>query len=191
MFENFYRKRSKLNIVQLFLVILFRQIKDSPRFYCCLFLISTASYIFSFFVVNWDYPGICEVAKIVVAGSEPLFNLLPPFLLAVLAMFPSFGDSSKRKLMEISVKTGEPRVAPFLDQFIFLIFQSLLLLVFTKIILAFKMFESPSYSTSIFQQLNILFIHLYFFMILALIWESFDAIKSLYVLILRDYFDDK
>lgn len=191
MLTDFFKKRSKQTIFGIFLSLLERQVRDSKTAYIWICLILLLFSLFSLCAFQWKTEYFFVTVDTILKQGDSIFSLFPPFLLTIVAIFPAFSEKAKTKLRELK-SNGEPRVAAFLDQFVFLVLLSLFLLVFSKVLVASAIFEKKSVQAMSGDQCfwYLIFANIYLFLFLSLFWEILDSIKSLYILILREYFEE-
>lgn len=192
MSNDFYIKRSKQNIFGIFASLFCRQISDSKIAYWWIFIILFVTTILATVSLSTNPEHFFKFMDGLLEQGDSIFSLFPPFLLTIVAIFPAFSEKTKSKLREIRKSSNEPRVAAFLDQFVFLVLLSLLLVLMSKILVGFEVYgRRKEYPTSTADAAFWLIIQtdIYLALFLSLSWEILDAIKNLYILILREYFD--
>lgn len=186
MSNPFFKIRAEKTIFGLYFLMASRQIKDSKMAYWWIFIISAVYFLWAWHSLCNSPKGFFELINGLIKQSVDFFNLFPPFLLTIIAIFPAFTGAAKEKLKELKLN-GEPRIASFIDQFVFLLLTSIFLLVYSKILVSSDIFiyETQITSDKVFW---LLFLSTSFVSILlALSWEVIDSTKSLYMLILLDY----
>lgn len=189
MYNNFFKTRSRKTIWGLFLSLWARQLRDSKFAYLWISIGILVFTLFSWASLTWEPRYFFSFTKETIKQSDALFNLFPPFLLTIVAIFPAFSEKTKMKLREPN-KGGEPRVAAFLDQFVFLVLLSLLLLFSSKLYNSMDIYEIKESVTFDCAFWLVAFADIYLFLVLSLTWEILDSIKSLYILILREYYNE-
>jgi len=182
---DFHNQRANSSIPRIYISIYFRQICDSPWFYGIFSLVAVIIFVLTLKQTFWSRIDFINFTKGLIESAQDFLVLLPPFVLAIIAMFPAFSEATKRKLRELG--NGEPTIAPFLDQFVFIIWHSLVLLVLSKLIAKSGFFESLAVRGPLAVSFLNVAAWVYFLMFLTLLWEIFDGVKSMYVLILREY----
>lgn len=192
MSNDFHVKRSKQSIFEIFLSLFCRQIRDSKNAYWWIFIIVFVITLFAPFSLSTNPKHFFKFMNALLVQGDSIFSLFPPFLLTIVAIFPAFSEKTKSKLREFKKKSNEPRVAAFLDQFVFLVLLSLLLLLISKVLLGAAVYEERKEYPALDHDTifwMVVLTDLYLALFLSLSWEILDAIKSLYILILREYFD--
>lgn len=193
MSNNFQTKRSRQTIFGIFVSLFARQIRDSRIAYWNILVILIVLTILSWSSLAYHPEYLFKSMDALLKQGDSIFSLFPPFLLTIVAIFPAFSERTKEKLREYRKSSKEPRVAAFLDQFVFLVLLSLALLVLSKVLSATGIFEfnqtkNEMNADAIFWL--VVLTDLYLALFFSLCWEILDAIKSLYILILREYFNE-
>jgi hypothetical protein len=194
MSNNFQTKRSRQTIFGIFVSLFARQIRDSRIAYWNILVALIVLTILSWTSLAYHPEYLFKSMDALLKQGDSIFSLFPPFLLTIVAIFPAFSERTKEKLRENRKSAKEPRVAAFLDQFVFLVLLSLALLVFSKILAATGVFEVKDQQTELSVDAifwMVVLTDLYLALFFSLGWEILDAIKSLYILILREYFNEE
>lgn len=185
--QNFFTRRSRQTFMGICWDIFSQQIRDSPAAYMWIALATAAGVTVEVFFATSDFSKAINLLKSFSTFAD-LYALLPPFMLTIIALFPSFSDNTKEKLRELR-KDGRPKVAPFLEQFLYLVFIGLCLYLFSKILPNFSDFLT---TTAISLENKCILIGssfgLVLFLTLSLLYELFNSLKVLYVLVICEYF---
>lgn len=189
MSSEFFKRKSKQTFAGLFCDIAIQQIKDSPMAYLWIVVATVLVDGYLSYLSSLDGVRFLTACRFLININHELYVLLPPFVLAVIALFPSFSAQTKERLREI--KNGRPRVAPFLEQFLYLVFISLGLYLVSSV--ANSLIGDPASagrSPMTFDDCFWIYVFMFVFVAcaLSLLYETFHSLKILYILVIREYF---
>lgn len=191
--SSYFEKKIEQNLPVFFGDITLEILKDSKNVYIGVGIFSILSTLCFFGLTYHNSNFSQDFLSNSIKTTNGLFLLIPPFTLAVVAMFPAFSSETKDALSQSSAgNANRPLGAVFLNEFLFIIFWSLIMLLhnFTsELLLSYK---SPSVSAytlanKYYYSLDIM-AGIWLLFTLGLGYEIIHSLKLLYLLILREYY---
>lgn len=160
---------------------------DSKAVYRWIFriaiLIAVVGLIDRFFLYQID---LSKIHTVLLDGVSGVYLLLPPFVLAIIAMFPAFSDKTKA-VLTTKDENGKAFGAVFLNEFVFLTFWSLVVLahsVLSNIVYTWVAVTSPNWVFA----LVAVNLGVSAGCILVVAYEIFHSIKIMYMMVLKEYY---
>lgn len=181
-------KKNDQLLIPFFLGISWEVFRDSLWVYISISFISILSTIYAILVTTHVTTLSGILLLYLVEKTNGIFLLIPPFVLTVVVMFPSFSDRTKSTLALKIDKGDQPLGAPFLNEFVSIVFWSLIMLLHNLISLGLiQIFESTQ-SDWIGYTIDLM-TGMWIFIFLSLSYAILYSLKLLYMLILREYYD--
>lgn len=191
--SSYFDRKIEQNLPMFFGDITLEILKDSKSVYIGVMIVSILSTIcfigLTYHNSNLSYVFLSNSMK----TTNGLFLLIPPFTLAVVAMFPAFSSETKNALSQSSAgNANRPLGAVFLNEFLFIIFWSLVMLFHnfvSELLLSCKVPSVNTYTiaSKYYYSLDVM-AGIWILLTLGLGYEIIHSLKLLYLLILREYY---
>lgn len=191
--SSYFDKKIEQNLPMFFGDITLEILKDSKSVYIGVMIVSVLSTI-CFIGLTYHNSNFSNVfLSNSLKTTNGLFLLIPPFTLAVVAMFPAFSSETKNALSQSSAgNANRPLGAVFLNEFLFIIFWSLVMLFHnfvSELLLSCKVPSVNTYTiaSKYYYSLDVM-AGFWILLTLGLGYEIIHSLKLLYLLILREYY---
>lgn len=185
---SYHESRTEENLVEFFISISKEVVSDSSRVYLFNSVVAILS-MGSLLLLSLYCENISgKILGTCINSTNGLFLLIPPFTLAVVAMFPAFSDQTKKALAQkTNINDDRPLGSVFLAEFVFIIFWSLVMLFHNFGSTLVLKWAENSQGLLLAITLDILS-GIWVFLVLSLAYEIVHSLKLLYLLILREYY---
>lgn len=156
-------------------------IRDSYAFYFYNFLISI--FILTI-LLSCNLPTVV-IAKSFIENTTNIFSIIPPFTLAIICLFPSFSESTKKALSKRAIDYNDDRSlgAVFLTDFLYVTVISTLFLLLSLSVQTLGAFAPKNY----LPQLCSILLWILYLIGTSVVFEAFKSLKLLFLLIIREY----